>query len=340
MTILLTLSSPQTIPSVLFIKQFAGMADAYYFMTTPWSEKQGCTEAIIRAAEIPISKCKIYTAGGEDVETVQQAIIDMQLEGHTVLANINGGTKVMAMGTFAMLSTLESPTEIYYLPLHGGGFDRLYPEPGQVAVDCHLSLEAYLEAHRLDIKGSYKVETIPPHLAKRARDIMKYIIKHRRPPKEIIAALDRKYQKRDKHFLLGGWLELYTAGAIKNVLDLNDDEIAYNVRLSRTTGADNEFTEYDVLYMYENKLHVVECKYFSRNRFSKRFIIKEWYKLAGLRQDFGITCKSFFVTANSIAPGMRGYLDKTLPHFHIAGAIDINTLADRKALSDFLIGHH
>jgi hypothetical protein len=165
---------------------------------------------------------------------------------------------------------------------------------------------------------------------------MRQILSTGLPPTSVAKATRREYRERDKSFLTGGWLELYVAGAIQRTLGLDDDHIAYNVRLTRTHAVNNEMTEYDVLYILDNRLFVVECKYFSRQQFSKRKILQDWYKLAGLRRDFGITCTSYFATANTLLPGMRHYLDKVLPHYHIAGAIELSTLADKEQLRHYL----
>lgn len=289
------------------------------------------------ACMLPLHKCETVMVEGEDVDSILDGLEHLELSDRRIMININGGTKLMALAAYATITGTYPSAEVYYLPLHGRTMDQVAPVADQVDVTVELSLQQYLTAHNLTIKGSYRVSTIPPSLGQQSRNILKHILRTGVAPNNVRNACRRKYKQPDKPFLMGGWLELYVAGAIRNLLDLDDDHIAYNIRLTRTQADDNEMTEYDVMYIYQNRLFVVECKYFSRQNFSKRKILKDWYKLAGLRQDFGVTCTPYFATANTLLPAMRAYLDRVLPHYGIAGALELDTLSNKIVLRDYLL---
>src|SRR5690606_40280856 len=108
-------------------------------------------------------------------------------------------------------------------------------------------------------------------------------------PRKIINALSQEYREPDKSFYLGKWLEIYTGFYIMNYWNISHENIRLNMKLTRTNRNFNEDTEYDVVFVRNNKLYIVECKYFPRKEFSKSKINQDWYKLAGLKLDLGLS---------------------------------------------------
>ena len=100
-------------------------------------------------------------------------------------------------------------------------------------------------------------------------------------------------------YLTGGWFEEWAYYAIKERLGLEEDAIWRNARLKGTAGQ-KELTdhEFDVLFMFQNTLYVVECKLGLSNnhREVKKRLVDELFRLRTLNRALGIHVPTTLLT--------------------------------------------
>lgn len=105
--------------------------------------------------------------------------------------------------------------------------------------------------------------------------------------------------KEELRYLKSAWLEHYIRELIQQELDLPEDATAVGVKLY-PDGSDWKYrnNEFDVLFMYENRLHIVECKTAMRRKREETKVIfnNALYKIAALKRDFGLNVKVSLVT--------------------------------------------
>lgn len=98
--------------------------------------------------------------------------------------------------------------------------------------------------------------------------------------------------KREIDYLTGGWFEEYVFATVKDKLHLKDDKIGFNIHISR----DNTQNEFDVMFVCENALYVIECK----TSLNSTSLLNALYKLSALKKDFGLWVKSYLFTLDDL----------------------------------------
>ncbi len=107
--------------------------------------------------------------------------------------------------------------------------------------------------------------------------------------------------KRDWDYLKGGWLEEYLFICIREAASSGPGaDILLNVNCKDPRGVANEF---DVVFTWENSLHLVECKSLEASEGDDGRIggtVKAFlYKLGALRFNFGLTPRAYLATTSS-----------------------------------------
>lgn len=99
----------------------------------------------------------------------------------------------------------------------------------------------------------------------------------------------KSYQAR--WYASGGWLEAYVFDVLKNIqLHIPQiQDVARNVKVERQTPTGVVPNEIDVAFLYNNSLHIIECKTqrFRRGRSSTGHGLKAIYKLDSLKDILG-----------------------------------------------------
>jgi len=67
--LLISIVSDQTIPNIIFIKEFSGF-DSYYFITTKAMENKGKCDSIIKSSHLDENICKKIVVIEDDIEDV------------------------------------------------------------------------------------------------------------------------------------------------------------------------------------------------------------------------------------------------------------------------------
>ena len=111
---------------------------------------------------------------------------------------------------------------------------------------------------------------------------------------------DESLSYRQLRYITGGWFEEYVYQHIKNTCDIQDENIAINLKIkNRRTKED--VNELDVVFLDKNnRLHVIECKSFVENDESK-ILNDALYKLqAIIKTKFDLSVKSYLYTKSIV----------------------------------------
>ena len=337
MKVLVSLISRQTLPIVLFAKQM-GPYDRYIFISSKQMEKEGRTEDVIAALLLTQNNIETYQVNADQPYAILNSLKKLKFKPqHEYHINITGGTKMMALAVFTHFQSYDN-AKIYYIPAPSDTILNIHPaNESPIPLTAKVNLYEYLAAYGVNIYIESKIKELHPAQINKANEIYDHIVTFSYPPESIKRALSPNYQNYDKNFLIGGWFEIWVANYIKQFFKLDEKDISLNMKLSRSDNqADNEFTEYDVVYVKDNHLYLVECKYFPNGKFSKGKIRAEWYKLAGLRLHMGLNARPYLITMNYILKDVRKSLEDSISLFNIRGFADFSILKNQESFNQFL----
>jgi len=234
----------------------------------------------------------------------------------------------------------KKSTKIYCLPIGKNKILKIYPENYEENIQYRLGLEEYVLAHGINeyTTGCLSDFSINPcdfaTIYERNRDLIfnlvklqninrvKKIFNNKKPLnlEEILTdefkeknninidnknlndllnkcSFDSKSLKRKNlRFITGGWFEEHVYNIIKSHLKLKDDKIKLNVKLKKEA-VENEF---DVMFVFNNSLHIVECKTGLKGK-EGNLLNDTLYKQQALRLNFGLTVKSYLFTRDKLS---------------------------------------
>lgn len=294
---IVSIASDQTIPNVLFLKQFREQATDCVFVTTEKMKKKKVVLNTCIAVGIDYATVK-------EIEVVETSMTNMEtvLQKHfpyndsTYLVNMTGGTKLMSLAVYNFFK--EKKSLIYYKDVSENFFRQIYPDNEQILAVSELSVEEFLQAYGADRETIKKGET-PEHseiVEKLYERIMEKNITKPAMRKEIFESICNEKGmniSKEKNYFSGVWFEEYVYSRIQGLLKIEDPMISINVKLRKN----NELSEneYDVMFVYKNTLYVVECKSGSVQSFNsgKNSFQSIVYKITALKQNFGLVPKMF-----------------------------------------------
>ncbi len=339
---LVSIISTQTLPNVLFIKQMgARHYDRHYFITTPQMERQGCSANIVRATGIAPASVHKVEVDHDDLTLIQSALDNLSFDHTAIDVHLTGGTKIMAIAVYEFFkSRYPDRCRIFYIPHSTPIILSLHPDTEEVIrLTARVNLYEYLQAYgiRIYMQGA-KGELDRNDYYNEARAFLDYIYLNKSIPKKILQASRITYKETDKSYYQGRWFEIFCARFVRDHFRLRDDQFAYQVCLTRDhNNPPQHYTEYDLLYVRENKLYIAECKFFSNKLyFQKSRILKEWYKLGSLKLSMGLNATPFILTANFTSANTLKDIKNALPFFHIRDYADIEVVCSIRKFKEFL----
>ena len=204
--------------------------------------------------------------------------------------NITGGTKVMSLAVFNHFSKLNS--SIYYVAIGTNSCQKIYPkQEAPIKFNHQLSLKDYLSLYGFIIEKSNS-------LFKTANKTNKLFEKVKKSNYNSLSVYDirdafgdnKKLLKKDElDYLKGLWFEEYIYSIIKEKLNLKDFQIALNVKVKRDSKQQTNDNEFDVMFVKNNKLYIVECKSsIGIKKDQKKNLESYLYKLAAAVKDMGL----------------------------------------------------
>lgn len=290
------LISEQTLPNVLFIKQFIHF-DRFLFLSTPLMEKRHKSESIKNASGISSHFVQLIEIDPENANYSLHHLKEQlpDLTDDEIVVNLTGGTKMMALATYAYFTNFNQ-SKIIYLPINSENFIEIYPGSSDIPMSESVNLSEYLLAHGVVIQSETELweDSI---LFDESSRILRNIPDSSLPDRGV---LNRLSENEQKVFYSGGWLELWLANQVHNLLNVPVQDIKVNAKLNRIGIAKDVSYEYDVIFVKGNRLYAAECKSFISNKFKIDKIHKEIFKFASISQQLGLYAKPFVLIANSI----------------------------------------
>ncbi|MGK5091133.1 DUF1887 family CARF protein [Deltaproteobacteria bacterium TL4] len=321
-TILVSLISDQTIPNLLLIKEFSPKIDRYLMVSTPKMEGRKVSQGIIKAAGISQELFETVNVEEDSLADIDSKLRDLNFdEADHFIVNLTGGTKIMSLGIYNFF--LKRSSEIYYIPGGKNVYRKLFPEVKHKLFDIQyrVGVEEYLTCYGVEIKNSGENSMTQSaeytqgfyefysHFKDAEFEILgklRDVRERNKLPLAEIAGLDSflqkiKFQpqqpilltKNEIRYLTGDWFEEYIFAKLHNLIKPQDHEICKGLTIHRQQ-TDNEF---DVMFTRDNTLYVIECKTSIYDGHSKKNVLTDaLYKLAALKQDFGLFAQSFLFT--------------------------------------------
>lgn len=321
--ILVSLVSDQTIQNVLFAKEINSI-DKHIIITTESMEKAGKSNWIIKALNLNES-------GYEKIEVIEDSLIDIKkkieklnAENTIYYVNLTGGTKLMSIGLFDYFSKKNS--EIFYVSGGKNIYRKIFPTNNKPEnlLTYRTNLLEYLTSYGINVstnnfnkknnllKNEKQTIRIFKNQISNSLDyeVVNLLRTLRGKVKKIhisdyegldvfleslgFESSDKSYlDKYEIDYLTGGWFEELIYLYCKRLYSLENGKIGINIIL-QNNGVQNEF---DIMFVHENQLHVIECKTSIFDSISNRNLTNDsLYKLAALRKEFGLFAKSSFFT--------------------------------------------
>lgn len=357
--VLVSLVSNQTIPNVLFIKEMENKIEKdirrYLFVSTKAMKNRGKTDYLIRGAHIDRDKSRIIEVKEDSIEDIQSKLTTWLAEEisdeDSIIVNLTGGTKIMSIAVYNFFKERES--NIYYLPIGKNTYRQIFPRVNhrEYSLSFRISLKDYLISYGVEIESrninkilkdkEYTEYLFGKFLNNEFDTEVLGELRKERDKREIPldektetflgeinfgTEKERSLNKKEINYLTGGWFEEYVYNLVREHIQLGDDKIGLSVQISHA-GTQNEF---DVMFVYENVLYVIECKTALKDR--RRSLLNDTlYKLSALKKDFGLTVKSYLFTLDENLRNKSGDIKSN--YQKRSDLLDVK-LADRTLLSD------
>lgn len=293
--------SEQTIPNVLFIKEFLSQATCCLFLTTVGMERKRKTDAIVRAAEIGKEKVKILRIEEDQVKKILDVLDGYGTEGHLneiYLVNLTGGTKLMSLAVYEYFGKLNSI--FYYLPIGKNQIIELDSQFNQTifTVQTRLNLHEYLVANGITYSQKEAFSYSYPQTKQIFGAYQKTGFRFDEFPVELAQKLS-KYEERPEN-VAGTWFEEFIFYRIKSELKLSDDDIANSVKIYKDKEDPYNDNEFDIMFVRGNELYVIECKVNLTTGNTKQKLEVALYKLGAISKNFGLRTSSYIFTLSNL----------------------------------------
>lgn len=283
---LASLVSHQTVPNVLFINE-AKDIDNYVFIYTDRMEKE--LHQIVDAVHLPTEMLTLILVDAYSVDDIKQKLGELKF-GKTdeFIVNLTGGTKLMFLGAYQFFERFKN-TKMVYLGIGGNSYQSIYPHfLPFIPLSYLINIQEYLACHGFEV-ASQKNDLVRKELytrqfllafthnklpeygkkfisnlrGKEWKNSKSITINDVHPKgKEFLIEIGfitekiHKISEKEKHYLIGGWLEEYAYAIVKKKLGLSNQHLAHSVQIKEGKARN----EIDVFFIHNNTPYVIECK--------------------------------------------------------------------------------
>lgn len=352
--VLISLVSQQTLPNLELIKEFQDFIDEYLFVHTEETINQ--MNDIIKAAKITDYK-EMYIKPFS-IQDIEEKLSQYDFQDNDYYVNITGGTKIMIVAFLEFFKNLGA--KIYYLTGHKCQYLKIFPVIGkrEFILRSRISIEEYLLAYGF---SSTPGNTVRPF--EQSQKLLSFFLKNdiEKFQEEISSIRDRrgknlilnenisiqnfikkidfiptnpeKLDKYETRYLSGDWFEEYIYYKLKEELKLGDSEIGIGYYITKG----NTSNEIDVIFIYQNKLYIIECKtsvierrLLDDGKTKKINLLSEIiYKSDALRSKFGLFANTFIVTLEEMRQDDGSPISNYKSHFNRAELSRITILSKK-----------
>lgn len=318
---LVSLVSDQTIPNILMIKELFDQIDRYVFISTTSMEEKGCRGWIEKNLGIADRSKNIVIDAYSPVGIQKLLSENFPPESlETVRVNVTGGTKITSL----VCNEFFRGCTRYYVVTRGGNSSYIVLNTGKVNnFKTRLSVADYLKGYGFEVRFSHHRFDATPEYLEYLKRRMPSVMQGQAPefrmlrswrskkePKreeapsifEMLDELNFPYHdhavlsKKEIQFITGDWFEDYIAMRLRKE-GIVGDMLASGLHLNR----DSTANEFDVVFMKDNQLYVIECKSSVMKEDSRTILGETIYKADSLNSRFGTFAKYFICTLDSKA---------------------------------------
>jgi hypothetical protein len=260
-------------------------------------EKQNKTELNLKSANIPSRKTQTIIVQPNNFKEIEEVLHSLDFnDKDEFLVNITGGTKPMSIVSMTYFSLFDN-VKIFYIPIGEGSYRQVYPriEQPQTEFSKQITLKEYFYANGLELQAQ---ESIISRNIKLAQTILDKFITYNGDISNIdkVRKAHEMTNSVDKSYYSGGWFEELIFHKIKQRFNLNQNQIAFNVKLLNH----NSKNEYDAVFVNNDSIYIVECKAYYGKSGLRAKIEKDLYKLGALDDNFGLKANAIYITTADI----------------------------------------
>lgn len=330
-TILVSILSKHTLPNYLFAKEIEGQYDDHLFITTSEVDSRFGGEQLEEALQLPLDKADYISVDGNDYNRSLEELKKWEVRSDDkYIVNLTGGTKIMSLAVHDFFASLDA--KFHYVPI---GLNTYYSfETGESKpINYRVSLKEYFTLYDIHFKSTAEGDF--RHSKEEAYRLFDQVRQNRFYLTPRLRNAHNAETPEMRKYLAGEWFEQFSYFKIKDVFDLNETDIALSAKIYRKKDEPANDNELDVAFMYENRLHIVECKV-SMTGYGKvvRDTIEEYlYKLAAISKDYGMQVKPYIFTLhkmNGLSTEVRKNLSKRCRILGIEGLVSGNMFIDLK----------
>ncbi|MCS6968720.1 MAG: DUF1887 family CARF protein [Cytophagales bacterium] len=351
-TVSVLLISSETLPNVLFIKEFP--AEQYVFITTRKMEEEGRSHWIISSAGIEKIRVKcIVEVNQDNFENILQSLENAQLQPTADwVVNITCGNKLMSIAAFNFFARYHS--RIFYLAVGNQHFEQLFPYNNLHPIKYKLNLKEYFNAYGRNYESQPQIN-IPDALGEASK-----IMESCRGAKGIIRESSYLNQKLNEYtkgklrqFFSGSWFEFYVYETIQKYLNLPASNISLSTAIylmdsKKVHTSDTKDNDIDVCFVYKNYLYLMECKVYTgqKNVSLQDSVVttgvgniqSHLYKLAAVKQPLGLSVRAYLITPNNLRANSASFeaIEKRCKILQINQPIDYQILQSEDSFKKFL----
>lgn len=322
-----------SVPNFLFLKEMEGRYNELVFVTTPEVDKAYRGEYLETALQVEEGSVIYIPIDGNDYKASLERLKEKWSvhEDDKYIVNLTGGTKMMSLAVHDYFSQLDS--SFYYVPIGKNTYYNM--STGEwMPLRYRASLKEYFMLYGIwfdSIKeSSFK------HSKEEAYGIFNEVRKHRFYLTPRLKDAQEAKSAELRRYYGGEWFEQFSYYKLKDTFKLRNEDIALSLKIFRKENDPANDNELDVAFMYENLLHVVECKVtmFGAPGRSPRDVVEEYlYKLAAVSKDFGLQVSSYLFTLHQMqkfSPNERQGFSKRCHILGIEGIVSGGMFTDLK----------
>lgn len=294
MASLVCILSKETLPNISFIKEFKTQITNYIFFTSKEMEDLLVSKNIIKSLKLDVNQINLIEIDANSVVKIDKKLNQLSLdENEEYFVNITGGNKLMSTLIFNCFKKLKKST-IFYSPINYSTHQILHPEYKEIVKNksLQLSLDEYLNAYGYEIT-SRGIKSNITNLS----EFFEKVINHKNPGSvnEIRDATFQNDVVENKDFYMGGWFEEFLFESIMKEFQLNEEQIGFNIKIKNNLNFNqsNEDQEFDILFIYNNTLHTIECKVYLRKNIKIDKISTPMFKLTAITNNLGLSMKKY-----------------------------------------------
>lgn len=289
--ILVSIISDHLIPNYQLYLHKEDEIDEHILLVTPKMDKRGIADNFTMVLGYDKDISVVDIDNFTDFELIKENLTQQIHPSDEVnyIVNLTGGSKMISMAVYDFFR--DKKANMYYIGIGDDSCQQIYPvQKEQEKFDISISLENYLKLYGLNIE--YTNELIKSNRETKA--LFKRVMQadgNAASIREIREVFNLKTDKLtpEQTYLKGQWFEEYTYQLLKKTLNIPDSQIAFNVKIKRNSMDRTIDNEYDVMYLKDNNLYVVECKSSLGKKSERKPKLENvLYKLFAVTKDMGL----------------------------------------------------